>query len=139
MVKDVFTHNDIAYDDFAQAVRTALKGGRGKYRNVFIKGPANCGKTFLLNPLNMMFKTFTNPLTATCAWLRAESAEVIFLNYFRCSVQIITWHDLLLLLEGQKVHLPAPKTHSSKEALPPKKYRRPLQKSLNFSGTLRRL
>lgn len=69
MVKDVFTHNDIAYDDFSQAVRTALEAGRGKYRNVFIKGPANCGKTFLLIPLNMMFKTFTNPLTATCAGL----------------------------------------------------------------------
>lgn len=25
--------------------------------------------------------------------------------------KIIPWHDLLLLLEGQTVHLPAPKTH----------------------------
>lgn len=76
---------------------------------------ANCGKTFLLNPLNMMFKTFANPATTTFAWLGAERAEVIFLNDVRWSAQIIAWHDLLLLLEGQEVHLAAPKTHVSKD------------------------
>lgn len=35
MAKEVLTHNDIAYADFAQAVRAPLEGGRGKYRNVF--------------------------------------------------------------------------------------------------------
>ena len=38
-------------------------------------------------------------------------AEVLFLNDFRWSLNIIPWHDLLLLLEGHEVHLPAPKTH----------------------------
>jgi hypothetical protein len=42
-------------------------------------------------------------------------AECLFLNDFRWSQAIIPWHDLLLLLEGQLVHLPAPKTHYAKD------------------------
>ena len=43
-------------------------------------GPANCGKTFLLNPLNIVYTTFSNPATTTFAWVGAENADVIFLN-----------------------------------------------------------
>ena len=39
-------------------------------------------------------------------------SELIFLNYFRWSPEMIAWKDLLLLLEGQQtVHLPSPKIH----------------------------
>ena len=76
-----------------------------------LTGPANGGKTFLLNPLNKVFNTFTNPASTSFAWVGAEKAEVVFLNDFRWSPQIIAWHDLLLMLEGQVVHLPAPKCH----------------------------
>ena len=115
MAEQVLQRNGISRDEFSQAVRNLLQQGRGKYRNVSLKVPANCGKTFLLNPLNTVFKTFTNPATTTFAWLAAETAEVIFLNDFRWCSQIRLWHDLLLLLEGQKVHLPAPKTHFSQD------------------------
>ena len=46
---------------------------------------------------------------------RAEKAEVVFLNDFRWSPQIIAWHDHLLMLEGQLVHLPAPKSQYAKD------------------------
>jgi hypothetical protein len=52
-------------------------------------GPANCGKTFLLNPLNKIYHTFTNPASNSFAWVGAENAEVVFLNDFRWSPQII--------------------------------------------------
>ena len=78
-------------------------------------GVANCGKTFLLNPLNVIFNTFSNPACTSFAWVGAEKAECIFLNDFRWSPCIIPWHDLLLLLEGQLVHLPAPKSHYAKD------------------------
>ena len=113
--EQVLQHNGISREEFSEAVRNLLQQDRGKYRNVCLKGPANCGKTFLLNPLNTVFKTFTNPATTTFAWLGAETAEVIFLNDFRWCSQIIPWHNLLLLLEGQKVHLPAPKMHFSQD------------------------
>ena len=45
------------------------------------------------------------------AWVGAEEAELLFLNDFCWSPQIVPWHDLLLLLEGEPVHVPAPKTH----------------------------
>ena len=104
MAEQVLARNSIERVDFAEELQNLLQEGRGKYRNVLLKGVANCGKTFLLNPLNTVFKTFSNPATTTFAWLGAETAEVIFLNDFRWCAQIIPWHDFLLLLEGQKVH-----------------------------------
>lgn len=111
MAEDILQRNNIDKVEFAEAIQTLLEKGRGKYRNIFLKGPANCGKTFLLNPLNVVYRTFTNPATTTFAWVGAEEAEVLFLNDFRWSPQMIPFHDLLLMLEGQEVHLPAPKTH----------------------------
>ena len=67
---------------FADAVRSLLDKGRGKYRNIMIVGPANCGKKFLLEPLKPIFSTFSNPATTTFAWLGIEDAEVILLNDF---------------------------------------------------------
>ena len=61
---------------FAAAIRELLEKGRGKYRNVMIVGPADCGKTFILNPLNELFQTFTNPATTSYAWVGSENAEV---------------------------------------------------------------
>ena len=89
MALQVLNRNGIAHNEFANAVCVLLEEGRGKYRNILLRGPANCGKTFLLNPLNQVFKTLTNPATTTFAWVGAETAEVIFLNDFRWSTQII--------------------------------------------------
>ena len=88
-----------------------LEKGRGKYRNILLTGPANCGKTFILNPLNVVYKTFSNPASTSFAWIGVENCEILFLNDFRWSSQILAWHDMLLLLEGQTVHLPALKSH----------------------------
>ena len=104
-------------DDFVKAVRILLDKGRGKYRNEYLKGPCNCAKTFLLHPLNTIYKTFSNPASTTFAWVGAEQSEVVFLNDFRWSAQIIPWHDFLMLLEGQSVQLPAPKTHYRQDIL----------------------
>ena len=47
----LLTRNEISVSVFAQAVFTLLEKGRGKYRNIFIHGVANCGKSFMLSPL----------------------------------------------------------------------------------------
>ena len=96
---------------FAAAVRDLLEKGRGKFRNIMIVGPANCAKTFILAPIQRIFKTFSNPANDKYAWIGAENSECIFLNDFRWSSELIAWKELLLLLEGQKVHLPSPKNH----------------------------
>jgi hypothetical protein len=56
-----------------------------------------------------------NPATTSYAWVGSENAGVIFLNDFRWSPEILAWKNMLLLLEGQTLHLPAPKTHFSKD------------------------
>ncbi len=82
-----------------------------------IVGPANCGKTFLLDPLNELFSMFTNPASTSYAWLGAENAEMIFLNDFQYSVDILSWKNMLLLLEGQTIHFAAPKSSYAKNIL----------------------
>ena len=111
----VLRENSIDERYFGNAVKNLIENGRAKYRNVMITGPANCGKTFILKPLTEIFNTFCNPASGTFAWVGVDEKECIFLNDFRWSQQLIPWHDLLLLLEGEEVHFTAPKTHFSKD------------------------
>ena len=77
--------------------------------------PANCQNTLILNPLSIIYNTFCNPACSSFAWIGAEYTKYIFLHDFQWSQQIISWHHFLLILEGQLVHLPAPKTHYAKD------------------------
>lgn len=101
--------HSIPLKSFCDAVYIALLNGRGKYQNIYIYGPANCGKTFILAPLKTIYNAFCNPATGTFAWMGADEAEIIYLNDFRWSPTVIAWADLLQALEGDVVHLPAPK------------------------------
>ena len=103
-----YLSNEIDERYFTQSVYELFEKGRGKFHNIMIVGVANCGKTFLLNPLNVIYNTFSNVTPTIFAWVGAKKAEIIFLNDFWWSQAIIPWHDLLLLLEGQLVHFPAP-------------------------------
>jgi len=99
---------------FADAVVALLALGRGKGRNIYITGPTNCGKTFILDPLRVIFNTFLSPACCPYAWLGVEDKEVIFLNDFSWSPCILPWSNMLLLLEGHVVHFATPKTSYSK-------------------------
>lgn len=102
---------------YCDAIYNALKLGRGKYRNIYIHGPSNCGKTFMIAPLKIIYQAFVNPASGTFAWVGAESAEVVFLNDFRWSPSIIAWADFLQILEGDTVHLPTPKNFKMKDII----------------------
>lgn len=71
IAKDILQRNSFPEADFTEAVRNLLVKSRGKYCNILLKGPADCGKTFILNPLNSIFNTFSNPATTGFAWLGA--------------------------------------------------------------------
>jgi len=90
MATDVLADNNIELQTFGQAMKTLLLNGRGKYRNILITGPANCGKTFLLSPLSKIFRCFQNPAATSFAWLGAEEAELIVLNDFRWTQKVST-------------------------------------------------
>ena len=97
----VLTDNDVLPHAFANAVWNLLKQGRKKHLNIMIVGPSNCGKSFLLQPLHQAFKIFANPAQNKFAWTGVEKAEVIFLNDFHWSSELIPFDTFLRLLEGQ--------------------------------------
>lgn len=112
---DLLNRNGINERFYCDAIYTALNLGRGKYRNIFIHGPSNCGKTFMISPLKTIYKAFVNPACGTFAWVGAETAEVVLLNDFRWCPAIIAWSDFLQILEGDSVHLPTPKNFLMKD------------------------
>lgn len=117
---EVLQLNCINRNVFAECMRDLLLNGRAKHRNILIIGPANCAKTFMLKPLKEIFKhekLFENPACDKYAWVGADRAQVILLNDFRWSRDLIPWNDLLLLLEGETVKLPAPKNMYSQDVL----------------------
>ena len=118
MAKEVLERNSIVRNDFAEAVRILFDKGALKVSQfVLERCLLNWAKTFLLNPLNTIYKTFSNPASKTFVWVGGEQSEVVFLNNFRWSAKIISWHDFLMLLEGQTVHLTTPKTHYQQDIL----------------------
>ena len=72
-------------------------------------GPTNCGKSFLLDPLELIYKTSMNPSATSYAWVGLEECEIAYLNDFRYTPKCVKWSDFPLLLEGQTVNLPRPK------------------------------
>lgn len=105
----ILQRNSINVYVFAAAMRNALQNGRGKGNNVLIVGPKDCGKSFLLRPLQLVYNAFVNPSNTKYAWVSLEGKEVALLNDFRWSQECIDWKDFLLLLEGDTVNLPRPK------------------------------
>ena len=96
-VTQVLQLNSLSLGVFGDAMRVLLESERGNFHNIM----TNCGKTFLLKPLEIIFRTFTNPANAKYAWVGADQAEVIALQDFQWSSELICWKDLLILLEGE--------------------------------------
>ena len=113
--RGVLKNNKIHPVVFASALKDLLTKVRGKFRNVMLVGCACSGKTFLLDPLCLLFKAFVNPASDKYAWVGADESEVIYLNGFRWTSTLIWWKVFLLLLEGYIVHLPAPKNQYSSD------------------------
>ena len=107
--RQVLKNNNINIYVFADALRECLKRGRKKNNNILLTGPTNCGKSFLLNPVELIFNCFVNPASGKYAWVGLDECELAYLNDFRWSAELIAWNEFLLLLEGQTVHLPRPK------------------------------
>ena len=72
-------------------------------------GPTNYVKSFLLDPLELIYKTIMNPSATSYAWVGLEECEIAYLNDFRYNQECIKSNDFLLLLEGQTVNLACPK------------------------------
>jgi hypothetical protein len=115
MAVEILEGNGIPVLTFASAVYDALLWGRGKYQNIYIYGPANCGKTFLISPLKSIYECFVNPASGSFAWVGIDEKEVVLLNDLRWKPSLIPWCEFLQVLEGDVVHFPAPKNFMKKD------------------------
>ena len=112
MASEILAWNNIDEKSFCEAVYELLTYGRSKDRNMYLYGPANCGKSFLVEPLETIFRCFTNPANNKYAWSDILSAQVLLLNDYRYkNGGPIEWSELLNLLEGGPVKFNRPKNH----------------------------
>ena len=113
--KEVLKNNGINLYVYAEAIRQCLKNGRQKQNNIMLVDSTNCGKSFLLNPLELIYKTFMNSSATSYAWFGLEKCEIAYLDDFLYTPEWIKWSDFLLLLEGQSVNLPRSKNQFSSD------------------------
>ena len=52
--EEILQLNNMDDSKFKNAIVELLEKGRGEGRNILITGPANCGKTFTLDPLRVI-------------------------------------------------------------------------------------
>ena len=60
--RQLLKNNNINLYVFADALRGCIKNGRKKNNNIILTGPTNCGKSFLLNPIELILKCFVTPV-----------------------------------------------------------------------------
>ena len=65
-------NNGIKRTMFADVICKLLAMDHGKGRNLHITGPANCGKTFILDPLTIICKTFVSLANFSYEWQGME-------------------------------------------------------------------
>ena len=89
---------------------------KGKVQEHFNHWFCQLCQDIILSPVSKVFKdTLVSPASTTYARIGADEAEIIFLNDYRYNPEKISWDDLLRLLEGATVHLPAPTNHYAKD------------------------
>lgn len=105
----ILQHNKVNSYVYTDTFRDLFTGGCGKFRNNMIIGQANCGKRFMLKPLQHIYHALCNPANDKCAWVGTDKAEVIVLLDFRWSSELICWNDLPFLLDGKLIKILCPK------------------------------
>lgn len=112
--------NDIYASEFCGAVVDLLINGRSKGRNIFLVGKANCGKSFMVRPLERMYRALVNPASNSFSFAGIDGKEIVLLDDFRfTNGKPIQWADLLLLLDGGTVNFSLPRTHYASDVCVP--------------------
>ena len=94
---------------FQKCVAEALAHGRAKKRNVFLLGPTNAGKSFLIKPLTLLYRTYSIPDTGSYQLETLMDKEVIYLNDFTWDDRWLKWALFKNLLEGDAIQVGLPK------------------------------
>ena len=77
-----------------------------------------CKRLYIETPqLIFSDSIFENPANDKYAWVGFKKAKMFLFSDFICSRDLIPWHDMLLLLEGETVKLPAPNNIYSEDIM----------------------
>ena len=112
---EMLSKNNIDPISFARQVVNTLTKGRGKGSNLFIVGPANCVKSFVLMPLSITFDCFFCPSNSKFNFVTDIDKEIIFFNDLRYGPngkgddKFLPWNQFLNLLESAPVNVAMPK------------------------------
>ena len=106
----VLARNDLE-GTFERAVYRALAEGRKKMNSVFLLGPSNCGKSFLVKPLKEIYRVYEQPDGGTYQLEAMLGKEVVFLNDFEWdhAEKWCRWAYFKNFLEGGSLPVARPK------------------------------
>ena len=68
MANEILEQNGISKTSFINTVIDLLDNGSAKYRNVMLIGPANCGKTFNVEPLSNVYRSLITLQVQVLPW-----------------------------------------------------------------------
>ena len=91
------------------SIADALAYGSAKKHNVFLLGPTNAGKSFLIKPLTLLFRTYSIPDSGSYQLEMILDKEVIYLNDFTWDERWLKWQFLKTFLEGDAIQVGLPK------------------------------
>jgi len=96
---------------FAKAMITALETGASKGANIFIHGTTTSAKSWILDPLRVIYRChLTPPRKSSFPLQDLPLKEVILWQDFRLDEDVLPWASLLLLFEGTEVSIRRPRT-----------------------------
>jgi hypothetical protein len=96
--------------EFASAVITALETGASKGVNIFLHGTTTSGKSWILDPLRVIYHChFTPPRNSGFPLQHLPDKEVILWQDFRVDEGVLSWNGLLLLFEGTEITIRRPR------------------------------
>ena len=96
---------------FCAAMYKALLEGRKKGNNVFLLGPTNAGKSFLVKPLSLIYNVYTIPDGGSYQLESILDKELVFLNDFEWDTKEtwMRWSYFKDFLEGSAMTVARPK------------------------------
>lgn len=100
---------------FPAAVYRALREGRGKGRNLWLWGDTNRGKSFLLEPLEIVFTVFQNPAEGKFNLEGLVGKDVVLIDDFRTEENLFPWRIQLVWLDGRTFNIPRPRNIATED------------------------
>ena len=111
MALELLRLQKISPAEFAGVVLTAIRSGSSKGANVFIHGTTTSGKSWIVDPLRVIYKChLTPPKKSGFPLQELPLKEVILWQDFRHDEDVLSWGSLLLLFEGTEITIRRPRT-----------------------------